>query len=220
MVRWSVVVAGTLAVMGLAFVAGASVPEKTPKAPAEPVKADATAVKLVAGQKTGYFNMAKVMRDYKRAKTGVERLNAKKMRLSANVVGLRAMHEQLQAALTKPNTPAARKAELETELRTVARQVEDLEREITKILNDRATLIITELYDEIYATASAVARENNLTALLAYPDAVTREERESPYIKELKLKPPALQPFYLDASVEFSDEIVRRLNEKFDADNE
>ncbi len=218
MVRWSVLVAGVLAVMGLAFVAGAAVPEKTPKPPAEPVKADTG--KLVIGQKTGYFNMAKVMRANKRAKASLERLNAKKDRLSANIMGLRAMYEQLQAAMTKPNTPPARKTELEGELRTVARQIEDLDRVIAKILNDRASHMIAELHDEMYATASAVARDNNLTALLAYPDAVTREERDDPHIKEMRLKPPALQPFYLDASVEFSDEIIRRLNDKFDADNE
>ena len=56
-------------------------------------------------------------------------------------------------------------------------------------------------------------------ALLAFPDAVTREEAENPLIKELKLKPPALSPFYLDPSVEFSDEILRRLNDKFAAEN-
>lgn len=96
----------------------------------------------------------------------------------------------------------------------VSRRIEDMDREINKIMNERASAIIVELYDEIYATTAAVARDHGATAVLAYPDAVTPEERESAFIKELKLKPPAAQPFYLDPSVEYSDEIIRRLNEK------
>ncbi|AWM41853.1 hypothetical protein GobsT_70310 [Gemmata obscuriglobus] len=49
----------------------------------------------------------------------------------------------------------------------------------------------------------------------ADPDAVTPQEAENPLFKELELKPTALQPFYVDPGAEFSDEIVRRRNEKF-----
>ncbi|MBM3980278.1 MAG: hypothetical protein FJ304_08330 [Planctomycetes bacterium] len=217
MVRWSAAVAGTLAVVGAAFVAGAAVPEKAPKPP-DAVKADAAKPPLVVGQKTGYFNMAKVMREYKRAKTSAATLSAHKDRLLVNLNGMRAMYEYLQAAhKTAPVGP--RRDQIETDMRLIARRVEDLDRDTQKLLNERATAFITGLYDELYAAAEGLARENNLSALLAYPDAVTREDRDNPFIKELKLKPPALQPFYVESSVEFSDEIVRRLNEKFDAEN-
>lgn len=217
MVRWSAAVAGTLAVVGAAFVAGAAVPEKAAKPP-EAVKADAAKPPLVVGQKTGYFNMAKVMREYKRAKTSAATLSAHKDRIVVNLNGMRAMYEHLQAvAKTTPAGP--RRDQIETDMRLIARRVEDLDRDTQKLLNERATAFITGLYDELYAVAEGLARENNLSALLAYPDAVTRDERENPLIKELKLKPPALQPFYVDSSVEYSDEIVRRLNEKFEADN-
>jgi Skp family chaperone for outer membrane proteins len=213
MMRWNVLIAGTAAVLGGAFVAGASVAPKPVRAP-EGAKAEVAKPPVVIGQKTGYFNMAKVMRDYKRAKTSVERLNVRKNRLSANLVGLKALHAELAAAAQKTADEDKRFA-LEQDARAVARQVEDMDREISKILNERASTIIAELYDEIYAVVAAVARDHGLTAVIAYPDAVTAEERESPFIKELKLKPPAAHPFFLDPSVEFSDEIVRRLNDKF-----
>jgi Skp family chaperone for outer membrane proteins len=217
MMRWSVLVAGTIAVLGAAFVTGASVPTKGAKPP-EAVKADAAKAPVVIGQKTGYFNMAKVMRDYKRAKTSVERLNARKNRLAANLLALRAMQAELQDA-ARATTDGDRKFDLEQDARMVGRRIEDADREVNRILNDRAGLIIVELYDEIYAVVTSIAREHNLSAVLAYPDAVTPEERESPYVKELKLKPPAAQPFFLDSSVDYSDEIIRRLNEKFDEDD-
>jgi Skp family chaperone for outer membrane proteins len=159
-----------------------------------------------------------VMREYKRAKTGVERLNAKRVRMSANVVGMRNMYTELQA-MAKTATDPKRKEEIAGDIIMLARRIEDTDREINKILNDRASMIIAELYDEIHAAVGAMAREHNLAAVLAYPDAVTKEEAESPYVKELKLKPPAAQPFYVDPSAEFSNELIRRLNEKFDENN-
>jgi hypothetical protein len=61
-----------------------------------------------------------------------------------------------------------------------------------------------------------MAKEHGLVAVLTYPDAVTPEEAQDPMIKELKLKPPAAQPFYLDPSVDYTDELIKRLNEKFE----
>jgi Skp family chaperone for outer membrane proteins len=203
--------------MGVAFVTGATMPTNTDKPPVE-VKADAAKPVVVVGQKTGYFNMAKVMRESKRAKTGVARLNSRKDRLVANLIGVRKMFLDLKAAAEKPN-PARPKEEIEDEMRMLTRRMEDMDREIKKLLSQRATIIIVELYDEMRAITTAVARDNGLVAILAYPDATNMEEAENPMVKELKLKPPALQPFYLDPSVDFTDEIVRRLNEKFDAEN-
>lgn len=216
MMRLSVLIACAVAVTGAAFVAGSS--ESTKTKPPELVKAEAKNP-VVIGQKIGVFNMAKVMRDNKRAKTAVERLNAKKDRLTANLNGLKAMFADLQAQAKKAEDEK-QKEQLADDLRILARQIEDTERQVTKILNDRASIIISEIHDEMHAAVSAVAREQGLSIVFAYPDAVTAQEKDSPYIKELKLKPPAAQPFYLDSSVDYSDEIIRRLNDKYDAENE
>lgn len=217
MIRWSVLAAGAVAVMGAAFVTGAAVPTKTARPPNE-VKADARPP-VAIGPRTGYFNMAKVMRDSRKAKTAVERLNARRERLAANLVGVRNMYTDLRAVAQKPTTGAKKKDETTEDMRMLARQIEDTDRALGKMLNERASAIIVEIYDDIRAVTTAVAQESGLVALLAFPDAVTREEAENPLIKELKLKPPALQPFYLDPSVDYSDEIVRRLNDKFAAES-
>ena len=217
MIRWSVLAAGAVAVMAAAFVTGASVPTKTARPPVE-AKADARPP-VAIGPRTGYFNMAKVMRDSRKAKTALERLNARRERLAANLVGVRNMYTDLQAVAQKPTTEAKKKDETREDMRMLARQIEDTDRALNKMLNERASVIIVEIYDDIRAVTTAVAQESGLVALLAFPDAVTREEAENPLIKELKLKPPALQPFYLDPSVDYSDEILRRLNEKFVAES-
>ena len=221
MIRWGVLVASATVVAGAAFVTGAS----APVGPRNPIKVPDAAEKaaervepgktIVISQKTGYFNMAKVMREFKKAKSRVERLNREKDRMSKDLIAMRAKYVEMKATIEK-TTDKDEKEGLAKQILSITRKIEDADRDINKALNDKATVIIAELYDEIHAAVKALARENGLVAVLAYPDAVTPEETNSPYIKELKLKPPAAQPFYLDPSVEYSDAIIRRLNEKAD----
>lgn len=219
MTRWGVLAGCAAVVAGAAFVTGATAPPARPAPPrAVAAKAD-TRPPVVLGQKTGYFNMAKVLRESRRAQWNAQRLNDRRARLSANVLGLRGMYLDLQAAVQRATDPRERDR-MGQDLVYVARRAEDADRELNKLLNDRAGAVISGLHDELQAVAAAVAREHGLTALLAYPDAVTAQEAANPAIKELKLKPPALQPFYLDPGAEFSDEIVRRLNERFAAEDE
>ena len=210
MVRWSVLAASSVVIAGAAFVTGAS----SPTGPADRAKA-VPAKNVIVIQKTGYFNMAKVMREHRRVKTSVEQLAARRERISANARGLRAMFLDLQVALLKAADPAQR-AERERDLKAIGQQTEAADREVQKLLNGQASIIIVELYDEIHAATVELAREHGLTAVLAFPDAVTQQEIENPQIKELKLKPPAAQPFYLDPSVDYTDELIRRLNRKYD----
>jgi Skp family chaperone for outer membrane proteins len=212
MIRWGVLAASSVVIAGAAFVAGASKPAAPMVPPAVPARADLPK-NVVVIQKTGYFNMAKVMRGYRRAKTSVERLNERRNSASANVRGLRAMFLDLQVALLK-TTDASKRAERERELKMIGQRTEIADREVQKLLNNRASEIIVELYDEIHATTVELAREHGLTAVLSFPDAVTQQEIDNPQIKEMKLKPPAAQPFYLDPSVDYTDELIRRLNDR------
>src|SRR5262245_50895156 len=215
MVRWGVLTAGAAVVVGAALVTGASVPP--PRQLADPQKP--AEIKTVVGQKTGYFNMARVMREYRRAKTAVDRLNARRDRMGANLVGLRGMYTDLQAAAQQA-TNEEQKYRLSRDMVMLARRVEDLDRELSKLLNNQAAMVIVELYDEMHAEVAEIAREHGLVVVLAYPDAVTPEEAQSPGVKELKLKPPAAHPFYLDPSVDYTDELLQRLNAKFAAEND
>jgi Skp family chaperone for outer membrane proteins len=87
--------------------------------------------------------------------------------------------------------------------------------EINKLINNQASIVISELYDDIYAATVEVAHERGLSVVLAYPDAATPEERDNPQMKELKLKPGAAQPFYIEPSVDYTDDLIERLNAKF-----
>jgi Skp family chaperone for outer membrane proteins len=213
MVRWNTLAAGAAVVIGAAFVTGASLP---PKSFDGPSKEDPIKAMSLRGQKIGFFNMAKIMREYKRALTAVQRLNARRERMSNNLFGMREMYKALQSMPKDPNPN--RQEQAAHEMLLLSRQIEDMDREIAKLLSNQAATMIAELYDEIHAMTVEIAHDRGLSAVFAYPDAVTPEEQGNPLVKELKLKPPAAQPFYLDPSVDYTDELLERLNTKFAAE--
>jgi len=219
MIRLGVLAAGAAVVAGAALVTAASIPPKPTVGVTIPVGVKAT----VLGQKIGFFNIAKVMRNYDRAKTAVARLNDRRVRMSANLLGLRGMYTELQVAVQNEKLKpviAANPDHLEqmtTGMVLLARRVEDLDRECNRLLNNQASEVIGELHDEIRGVVVDLAREHGLSAVMAYPDATTPEEANNPMVKEMRLKPPAAHPFYLDPSVDYTDELLERLNARFAA---
>jgi Skp family chaperone for outer membrane proteins len=158
------------------------------------------------------FNMAAVMRDFGQAKYQVWLLNNRKNDLSKNLIAMRGEYIKIQSEL-KQNPKDPRAEEKGQQLLALARQIEDEDRKISKQLNDDASSIICELYDKMKAVVDKTAELNGYHIVFAYPDAVTPEELKSAYIKELKLKPPAAQPFYVAPHADITAVVVKVLNE-------
>ncbi|MBP3956233.1 OmpH family outer membrane protein [Gemmata sp. G18] len=157
------------------------------------------------------FNMAGVMRDFGQAKYQVHLLNQKKGELSKYLLNLRGEYLGHQKDLTaNPNHPE-KEAKAQRML-ALQRAIEDEDRKINKTLNDEASKIISELYDKIKTVVDKTAEMNGYHIVFAYPDAVSSEELNSPYIKELKLKPPAAQPFYVAPHADITGVVVKTLN--------
>ncbi len=210
MKRWHLFAAGMIAALGTVFVSGAARSRDDEK-PAEDKPAKSP---VVIGQKTAVFNMAAVMRDFHQAKYQVWVLNKKKDEMSKNLVALRSDYVKTQNELRqRPDHPG--KDTMSKHMLTLARQIEDEDRTVSKQLNDDASAVIGDLYDKMHAAVSGVAQQNGFQIVLAYPDAVTRDEKGNPHIKELKLKPPAAQPFYVTPEVDITAAVVKALNDKY-----
>ena len=157
------------------------------------------------------FNMAAVMRDFGQAKYQVYLLNNKKTEMSKQLVALRGEYIQIQTDLQM--NPAHPEKEIKTQRQlALARMAEDEDRKINKQLNDDASAIIGDLYDRMKTVVDKTAEMNGYHIVFAYPDAVTPAEMKSPYIKELKLKPPAAQPFYVAPHADITGVVVKTLN--------
>lgn len=179
--------------------------------PAPAAGAPAAAAAPTTRPTVAVFNMAGVMRDFGQAKYQVYQLNVRKNDMSKQLLAWRGQYIQLQQDLQKnPNHP--KKDEMVQQMLALTRGIEDEDRKINKQLNDEASSIISDLYDKIKTVVDKTAEMNGYHVVFAYPDAVTAEEMKSPYIKELKLKPPAAQPFYVAPHADITGVVVKTLN--------
>ena len=88
MKRWSAFAVVVVAVVSVAFVAGAS-------KPVEEKKPDAVKPAVAVGHKTAVFNMAAVMRDFHQAKYQVWQLNNKKNEMAKQLLAWRSEYNQI-----------------------------------------------------------------------------------------------------------------------------
>ncbi|MBX9584857.1 MAG: OmpH family outer membrane protein [Gemmataceae bacterium] len=163
------------------------------------------------GPAVAVFNMAAVMRDFGKAKYNVHVLAKKRDVMTADLKGWRAEYAKMQEEFNFANDPTAKEA-IRQEMTELHRKIEEESRKIDKVLNDEASTTITKLYSDIKGVVDATAAAGGYRLVLAYPDAVTDEEKRNPYLHELKLKPPAAQPFYVHPDVDVTAEVTRRLN--------
>jgi Skp family chaperone for outer membrane proteins len=160
------------------------------------------------------FNMAAVMREFGQAKYQVHTLNEKRKSMSAQVVAWRAEYVKVQEELPKIQVPQLRE-EMSKKMVDLSRRIQDEEAKINKTLNDEASAIISKLYDQIKTVVDKTAEMNGYHIVFAYPDAVTDKEMNDPMVKELKLKPPAAQPFFVAKHVDLTGVVVQTLNAWF-----
>lgn len=160
------------------------------------------------------FNMAAVMREFGQAKYQVHQLNEKRKSMSTQVVAWRAEYVKIQEELPKIQVPALRD-DMAKKMLELSRKIQDEESKINKTLNDEASAIISKLYDQIKTVVDKTAEMNGYHIVFAYPDAVTEKEINDPMVKELKLKPPAAQPFFVAKHVDLTGVVVQTLNAWF-----
>ncbi len=166
--------------------------------------------------KLAVFNMAVIMKDFKKAKNLAFKLNEERSVMSADLVQKRGHGVKLQQQIqNEQNT--VKKDELMERHKELQREIEDLDRKINKQLNEKASEIIALLYDDIKETVDRIAEAKGLEIVFSYPDATDSEQLKSSYIKELKLKPPAAQPFAVNKRVDITDEILKELNTRHPA---
>lgn len=190
---------------GMVFLAGSSQAQQPGAAPGGPAPTPQARPTIAV------FNMAAVMREYGKAKYQVYQLNQKRLAQSGDLSKWRADYINLQTEGQKALDPKV-KEDIGRRMVDLARKIEDKDRELNKMLNDDASSIISQLYDDIKTVVDKTAEMNGYHLVFAYPDAVTPEEQKNPMLKELKLKPPAAQPFFVARHVDLTPVIIETLN--------
>lgn len=163
------------------------------------------------------FNVAKVMRNYEKWQYFAKMMNDRRLDAAKQLGALRNEIAELQAKAQQPTLPQAEKDKIAQTLVAKQREFEDRERQARKTLDDESANHLKQLYGEIQQAVRAIVDTNGFDMVMAYPDAVTDEEKNSPVYYDLKLRPQAAMPFYVSPSVDMTDVLVLTLNKNFPA---
>ncbi|MGL6095142.1 MAG: OmpH family outer membrane protein [Fimbriiglobus sp.] len=208
--RAMVFVAALAGIGGAVYLGGATLAQTPAPAPAA-----APAAKAPTG-KVAVFNVAKVMREYKRWQYFAATMNNKRGAEAGGLGKLRSEIADLQAKI-QVEPVQAKRDEMTKTMVAKQREFEDRERVVRKSLDEESAAHLKNLFAEIQQAVRAIVESNGFDMVLAYPDAVTEEERQSPLYFDLKMRPPAAMPFYVSPSVDTTTLLVDTLNKYFPA---
>jgi len=160
-------------------------------------------------------NIAKVLREFKKATADGEILNKKRQSYFEQIKPFRDALALKSRAIQQTVNPDE-KARLQKEALDTQRQIEDIERDAQKTLGEMTDRTIVDIYRNIQQIIKLIADANNLDLVMCYPDASKPEDEEKPAVAQLKLQTPALIPFY-HRGMDITQVVVDTLNRRFPA---
>ncbi|MGL6073676.1 MAG: OmpH family outer membrane protein [Fimbriiglobus sp.] len=169
-----------------------------------------------ASGRVAVFNVAKVMRDYKKWQHFAALMNQKRNMAQADLLKLRNEIADLQNKM-QTELVAAKKEEIAKLIVVKQREFQDREAGLRKALDEESAGYLRNLYAEIQQCVKAIVEQQGFDLVMAYPDAISQEELNSPLYYDLKLRPPAAMPFYVSPSADMTDALVLTLNSNFPA---
>ena len=178
----------------------------TPGAPAKPARTDPTRVAV--------FNVAKVMKEFQKWQFYAVTMNNKRITAAGELGKLRNEIVELQAKAEKEPRKDVQD-QIVVAMRDKQRLFEDKERLARKQLDEESAAHLKNLFTEIQRAVGAIVESNGFDVVFAYPDAVTAEEKASPLMVDLMMRPPAAIPFYVSKSADVTDILIGTLNKHF-----
>jgi Skp family chaperone for outer membrane proteins len=164
-------------------------------------------------QRIVIVNIAKVLRDYKKANFKGAEITKKREVYVKQVQALQDQVSAINADYVKQQVPDVKK-QLEEKARGLQRQIEDIDRQAKRELTQLSNDTIVQVYQEIKGVIFDIAKTNSLDMVLCYPAATKPEDENSPQVAQLMLQTPALIPFY-HTGMDITKVVVDTLNARY-----
>jgi len=202
--KWSVALVA-ITFLSVGALIGTVIAPRSVDAAKEPEKA--------TSPRMAFVNLAKVLREYQKANNDGKKINEKRQEYINKVKPLR---DSLAAKsqLIQQTSDTREKALLQMEANALQRETADLEAEGQRALGELSERVIVEVYAQIRAAISSIAKERGLDVVECYPDSSTPEDEKKAAVAQLKLQTPALIPFYLNKDYDLTEEVIKTLNKK------
>jgi Skp family chaperone for outer membrane proteins len=194
-------VAGVLA-LGAALYAGSRLLAQNTGA-ARPAAAPQTRIAVI--------NLPYIYKNYEKYKNFLKQMQDEEKNY-ANDLKTKQDQKEAKAKALSGAVDAAQKEKLETEIRNLQREVEDLAAKARKELNKKAADMLVQVYREIRDAAFRHAQGHNFDLVLHFSDGTTEQEMNSAQAILPKMQAGGCVPLYWNPALDISGHVLYALN--------
>lgn len=159
-----------------------------------------------------YVNIVDLMKNYDRLNKHTGTLNERRKVLVEEINDLRNEHARLAKNLAT-TADEAEKAIAQEKMTAVQRRIEDIDKAAQRELSSLGDKAVLDTYNEVADCIAEIAKERDLDVVEIFPSG----KPVTPAVANLVLRPPAGYPIYLRPGMDITDDVAKRLNEKYPA---
>jgi RNA polymerase sigma factor (sigma-70 family) len=186
--------------------------------PPDPQREDGGKLAAEPGSsRVAVLNLTYVLKNYDEYKVLQEAVKKEMADYQATEKVSRDKLEYLRKLIDEPNLPAGKREDLEREVKTEQRKLEDIQAAAKSKLSKTTDGQTVMLYKKVHEVASRYAQAHNIDLVLHYNDPTGNEEQFSPQNVTRKMQAPGCMPLYWKAELDISKAVVAAMNESYRA---
>jgi len=206
-VKRTVVILAGLATLGVGVYLGSQVwAQQAGQAPAQPAVAPLQS-------RIALVNIAQVIKNYNKYKNYQAQLKAELAPLEKELEQKKALAIAKENEATKPDTPPARREQLQKEIRAMQREMQDKIDEINSSTAKKRLEQLQTIYRDVQDAVAAFAKAYAYELVLQYSDGADAAEKMSGPALQQKLGNGACFPLYVDPRMDISGSVTQMLNQ-------
>jgi len=166
-----------------------------------------------APPRIGYVNIAKVLREFKKAMENGKAVTARRQEF---IEKLKPLQEAIDAKTKELGSAvnANEREGLQKELTVLRQEMTKMNQEAQKTLSELTDQMIADVYKDIQGGIADLANERKLDVVECYSDATTPEDLKKAAVAQQKLQSTALYPFFVRKELLLTDDVIELLNKK------
>lgn len=160
------------------------------------------------------INLGQVIKNYQKFKDFEADLKRESESYQKALVSRRDRATALQAEMSKPTTDAARRDQLEKEIKGIQREMQDLTDEGKQKLGKKEYDQLVQTYKEVQDAVTFYARAKDIELVMHYNDGIG-SDAYLPQIFQRKITNGACWPMYIAPGMDITADVTTMLNSRF-----
>ncbi len=160
------------------------------------------------------INLPYVIKNYEKYKNFIKQMQEEEKGYAEQIKSKKESQERKDKEL-KSTVDAAKKDTLETDIKNLQREVEDLAAKARREMNKKGTDMMVLVYKEIRDAAWRHAQSNNFDVVLHFADGTTPDEMNSPQSIVPKMQAGGCVPLYWNPALDISGHVLYALNASY-----